>query len=133
MSRVQVLDVGDQVTHATSGLVGVVVEVDAAPKVTYYTVDWKTEARDCIGRVGWSRQQLSRVGDDFQVGDWVKVSGRIEPTRTTDWTDVANAVGIIVDRYEAAEVDFVVAIPELNDLYECRNHLTRITRAEAML
>ncbi|RJF74991.1 hypothetical protein D3875_03055 [Deinococcus cavernae] len=132
MSRVQVLDVGDRVQPSDTRLrhlAGETVVIGLDPREPdSYRLATTTGVVITAGRPG-----IERIGGNLQLGDWVKVQGRIEPTTTCDWTDVANAIGIIVDVYEDSDVDFVVAIPELNDLYECRTKdLTRITRAEAL-
>jgi len=133
-TRIQVLDVGDWVTHAGLGGEGVITG-NQLGTVLDYAVEWADSIdRYTMIRNGWRRSQLIRIGGDLQPGDWVRVKGECETVRSTDRELIDDETGLIVDTYEEAEgPDFLVCVRGLADLYECRaDQLTRITRAEAL-
>ncbi|MFC6662906.1 hypothetical protein [Deinococcus multiflagellatus] len=81
-------------------------------------------------RHGWTREQLTRVGGDLQLGDCVRVTGECDTTGER----LDRALGVIVDDYAEAEgPDFRVFVLGQSDAYECPvSQLTRIPKREAL-
>lgn len=130
MSRVQVLDVGDRVqvldtSDRLQGREGVVIRVADERHVV---------AIPGIGQIGgYERSDLERIGGDIQVGDWVRVSGTVEPFWSCEKEELDAEAGVIVDEIAEGEGDFLVYVLTEADVYECcTDQLTRITRAEAL-
>lgn len=134
MSRVQILDVGDRVTHNSTGRPGVVVSVEAITDGHYYTVDWGTNAYS-MSRAGWSRSELTRVGGALQIGDLVKVEGEVVDAGVAHLRSTVNwSEAVVTDVHPTyGEVAVVPANPLRNSVFRTSvDALTRITRAEAL-
>lgn len=138
MTRRQVLDVGDQVTHAGTGAAGVVVQVEQVIDGPSYAVDWDSLwQRRTYSRVGWSPAQLVREGPELQLGDWARVEGECRSAQTGNTSvDLDGDVVLLVDTCtdEFGDEIFLVfrrEMPSINAI-AVPTQLTRITRAEAL-
>lgn len=138
MTRRQVLDVGDRVTHVLTRAEGVVVAVESITDQLSHCVDWiGVLPRQSYVRTGWNPLQLRRVGGDLQLGDWARVEGECLSAQTGNTSvDLDGDVVLLVDTCtdEFGDEIFLVfrrEMPSINAI-AVPTQLTRITRAEAL-
>lgn len=69
----------------------------------------------------------------LDVGDFVRVTGTVEPTWTSAEEELDDQAGLIVGITHDDWADFLVYVFDEQEVYECfESQVTRITKAEAL-
>ncbi|MVN88746.1 hypothetical protein GO986_18570 [Deinococcus sp. HMF7620] len=126
----QVLDVGDIARYGEHE--GVIARISGERHVLVVA--------GCGQIGGLRRSDLTRVGGDMQIGDWVLVQGNCLQSNCVDYSVLDNQLGLIVDDYPEMEgdasqsgPDFLVFVQGEGQAYSClTSQLTRVSRAEAL-
>lgn len=126
----QVLDVGDQASFGKQA--GMIARIVGERHVLTIV------GRGQLG--GLTRSDLTRLGGELQVGDWVRVQGTCMNGNGVGYTALEGALGLIVDDYPAVDgepgqdsPDFLVFVQGEGLAFVClADQLTRISRAEAL-
>lgn len=120
--RLEILDIGDQVSVPHRKASGVVVDAKQVGKKRLYSVHWHGEhVRRTHAEHGWERDQLMRDGGDLQRGDLVRVG---------DAAEDSDQVGLVLESLGLGMYDVCLLAHEVTVRHKYGAHqLTRVPRS----